>query len=184
MGENQMAELVQQVTSLNLAKQLEELDISDDSNTNDIEDDDEDDYDDFVDEAVKANAEQITRRRMIAVFEEWLIQKSSCPVTFKWEDLGEYFWPRWVRKGNCIDDGSRQVANSSSSSSLGCSWPMGMKCVAGESKTLHILRWHCRRRSSSPFGGGSSSGEGGSKHKCKWYKVPFPVTKSCKCACQ
>ena len=108
---------------------------------------------------------------MIAAFEEWLIQRSSCPVTFQWEDLGEYFWPRWVRKGHCLNDDKKVT----SSSSLGCSWPQGMKCVAGESETLHILRWHCRRRGSNPEQ---------NRHKCKWYKVPFPVTKSCKCACQ
>ena len=30
----------------------------------------------------------------------------------------------------------------------------------------------------------SSGSEDGAKHKCRWYKVPYPVTTTCRCACQ
>ncbi|XP_063229116.1 uncharacterized protein LOC134534565 [Bacillus rossius redtenbacheri] len=39
----------------------------------------------------------------------WLVQRGSCPVRYVWADLGTYFWPRWVRRGEC----GAEVANSS-----------------------------------------------------------------------
>ena len=60
-----------------------------------------------------------------------------------------------------------------------CSWPKGMACVAGETKTLHLLRWHCRRRKAL-----DSTRRGGTRHHCKWDKVPYPVTASCTCSCK
>ena len=59
-----------------------------------------------------------------------------------------------------------------------------MKCVQGEAKILHLLRWHCRRRKKSGSGSSVSGGSSNNKRrKCKWYKVPYPVISSCKCAC-
>lgn len=64
----------------------------------------------------------------------WLMKRSSCPIQFTWKDLGPTFWPRWVRKGDCIDrKGS-------------CSFPTGMHCVPAATITVHILRWQCRDR--------------------------------------
>ena len=104
------------------------------------------------------------------VFEQWLVQKSACPVQFEWNDLGEYFWPRWIKHGTC--QGGGQQAKTS-----GCSWPQGMNCVQDEVEMLQILRWHCRTRRNK------SSSKSLRKRKCKWYKVPYPVTSSCKCSC-
>lgn len=104
------------------------------------------------------------------VFEQWLVQKSACPVQFEWNDLGEYFWPRWIKHGTC--QGGGQQAKTS-----GCSWPKGMNCVQDEVEMLQILRWHCRTRRNK------SSSKSLRKRKCKWYKVPYPVTSSCKCSC-
>ena len=101
------------------------------------------------------------------VFEQWLVQKSACPVQFEWTDLGEYFWPRWIRHGTCQPGGQPQKS--------GCSWPQGMNCVQDEVEMLQILRWHCRTR--------RNKGKSLRKRKCKWYKVPYPVTSSCKCSC-
>ena len=101
--------------------------------------------------------------QMVSVFQQWLVKKSSCPVTYRWNDLGEYFWPRYVKTGSC------------DSTSKSCSWPRGMKCVQNEVQPLNILRWHCRRRKKS---------KRSRRHRCQWYKVPYPVTSSCKCACQ
>ena len=101
------------------------------------------------------------------VFEQWLVQKSACPVQFEWNDLGEYFWPRWIRHGTCQPGGQPHKS--------GCSWPQGMNCVQDEVEMLQILRWHCRTR--------RNKGKSLRKRKCKWYKVPYPVTSSCKCSC-
>ena len=75
----QVAELVEQVSELNLEKELEDM-------GNDV---------------VVEDASKVVRHEMIAVFKQWLIRKSSCPVAYSWHDLGEYFWPRWVVKGEC-----------------------------------------------------------------------------------
>lgn len=131
-----MANLVEQVDNLKLPKALKEL---------------------SSDTQIDSQA--------IAIFQQWLVRQSSCPVNLKWADLGEYFWPRWIRQGECQQQYGR-----------GCSWPKGMHCVQGQVEMLQILRWHCRKRH-------NRAKNGGKKRKCKWYKVPYPVTSSCKCAC-
>ncbi|XP_005101021.1 uncharacterized protein LOC101851957 isoform X2 [Aplysia californica] len=89
--------------------------------------------------------------------QSWLTRQASCPVYFKWEDLGLLFWPRWVRRGMCGEEAnsmSSSTSSSSSSSSSGsaseksvsCSWPPGMHCVPARSKKLKILRWQCRNQ--------------------------------------
>ena len=177
IGEDQMAELTRQVTALNLASELKELSAS-------------------VDEDIP------TVSKMVDVFEQWLVKKSSCPVTYTWTDLGEYFWPRYIKQGKCSgDSGNKKTSSNDSSdeydyvdekgvdkttSTGGCSWPEGMKCVQGESKILHLLRWHCRRRKkvTSSSSSSTSNASNNKRRKCKWYKVPYPVISSCKCACQ
>jgi len=168
MSEDQNAQLVEQLNSLNLSQELEELSGS------------------------QSNA---INSQAVAIFQQWLVKKSSCPVNFKWIDLGEYFWPRWIRQGACEKNNQNQTNTNNeslfettqtaesfeetiageNSSSIGCSWPQGMNCVQGEVQMLQILRWHCRTR--------HDRAKNAKRRKCKWYKVPYPVTASCKCAC-
>ena len=169
MSEEQVSQLVEQLNNLNLSQELEELSGS------------------------QSNA---INSQAVAIFQQWLVKKSSCPVNFKWIDLGEYFWPRWIRQGACEKNQNQTlIANrdtietqtesgpeaiggeepSENSSSIGCSWPQGMNCVQGEVQMLQILRWHCRTR--------HDRAKNAKRRKCKWYKVPYPVTASCKCAC-
>ena len=169
MSADQMAELARQVTSLNLAAELKELSASVDEDLPNVS-------------------------KMVDIFEQWLVKKSSCPITYTWTDLGEYFWPRYIKQGKCSGDSSVNKLSDDSDeydynddkkvekSTGGCSWPEGMKCVQGEHKTLHLLRWHCRRRKKSALS--SSTNVNNKRRKCKWYKVPYPVISSCKCACQ
>ncbi len=140
MSEDQVAKLVEQVEHLRLVDELQEL-----------------------------SASQVIDDTAVAVFQQWLVRKSSCPVNFTWIDLGEYFWPRWVRQGSCQSD--KQYG----AQIKGCSWPQGMNCIQGEVEMLQILRWHCRTR--------HNRSKSAKRRKCKWYKVPYPVTSSCKCSC-
>ncbi len=100
--------------------------------------------------------EESVRTRMIGVFQEWLIQKSSCPVSYKWKDLGDYFWPRWIKQGRCggiatdpaieeedaegdyddedAEEESAEEMSSSPGQNFGCSWPPGMRCGKGKTK--------------------------------------------------
>lgn len=36
-----------------------------------------------------------------ALLRAWLVRRATCPVHFVWADLGPYFWPRWLRRGEC-----------------------------------------------------------------------------------
>ena len=187
MSSEQVAQLVEQVSNLQLEKELKEI-----AGTLDHQ----------------ASRDGVQLEKMVSVFQQWLVKKSSCPVTYEWRDLGEYFWPRWIKTGSCSnqegdisdesvgyednyeDDYASEEEDSRASSkanSRGCSWPQGMSCVQGEVKHLHILRWHCRRRRTtrkSKRSGGHHSRAGRKNHRCQWYKVPYPVTQSCKCSCQ
>ncbi|XP_052775068.1 noggin-2-like [Mya arenaria] len=57
---------------------------------------------------------------------------STCHVKYKWEDLGQLFWPRFVKKGSCDSSGP-------------CSWPQGTRYQQCHDKTLQFLRWICKK---------------------------------------
>ncbi|CAG5135926.1 unnamed protein product, partial [Candidula unifasciata] len=86
---------------------------------------------------------------VLEVVKSWLMQKSSCPVYYRWEDLGLLYWPRWVRIGMCsIKDTPLFKLGSETASKIPkfspCSWPPGMHCVPAKARRLKILRWQCR----------------------------------------
>ena len=86
-----------------------------------------------------------------------------------------YIFEEMARNHGIINLTKMSIIAGESSSSIGCSWPQGMNCVQGEVQMLQILRWHCRTR--------HDRAKNAKRRKCKWYKVPYPVTASCKCAC-
>ncbi|XP_030646743.1 noggin-1 [Chanos chanos] len=86
----------------------------------------------------------------------WLWSYSFCPVVYTWNDLGNRFWPRFVRVGSCYSKRS-------------CSVPEGMVCKPAKSTHITILRWRCLQR------------KGGLK--CAWISVQYPIITECKCSC-
>lgn len=66
------------------------------------------------------------------ILRQYLWASSYCPVVYKWKDLGERFWPRWINIGDCYKRAS-------------CSIPAGMTCQPSESTDLTVLWWRCRR---------------------------------------
>ncbi|XP_010790623.1 noggin-1 [Notothenia coriiceps] len=88
--------------------------------------------------------------------QQWLWAYSFCPVLYTWTDLGNRFWPRFVRVGSCLSKRS-------------CSVPEGMVCKPANSTHLTILRWRCVQR------------KGGLK--CAWIPVQYPIITDCKCSC-
>lgn len=118
-----------------------------------------------------------TVSRAVGAFQQWLVKKSSCPVHFEWQDLGEFFWPRYVRQGAC--EGTSRGAGEEATTS--CSWPRGMTCNPADAEVLQILRWHCRRRKTPDLLGLTTRQKIRKSYKCRWIKVPYPVTSSCKC---
>ena len=118
---------------------------------------------------------------VLNAIKRWLVKKSSCPVQYQWQNLGDYFWPPWIRQGSCVDNGE-------------CSWPPGMHCVAAESKTIKIFRWNCRKR---PWKLHSKKPKSTSRklkkntvrkkrrlrHRCKWERTLYPIVDECFCSC-
>ena len=124
---------------------------------------------------VGAKQHEPTMARALGAFQQWLVKKSSCPVHFEWEDLGEYFWPRWVRTGSCSQKSHHTTTAS-------CSWPGGLTCGPADAEVVQLLRWHCRRRPTPDLLGLTTRQRIRKSYKCRWIKVPYPVTSSCKCA--
>ncbi|KAK6328435.1 hypothetical protein J4Q44_G00004130 [Coregonus suidteri] len=63
----------------------------------------------------------------------WLWSYAFCPVVYTWNDLGNRFWPRYVKVGSCYNKRS-------------CSVPEGMVCKPAKSAHFTILRWRCLQR--------------------------------------
>ncbi len=123
-------------------------------------------------------------KRAVNAFQNWLLKKASCPVTFAWTDLGEFFWPRYLKMGHCgIVNETKTTADRFQTVERGCSWPEGMKCVQGDSQVFHLLRWHCRAKRQYTIKDLNKPTNFDKRRKCQWYKVPYPVTLSCKCSC-
>ena len=186
MSQTQISRLFEEVNSLNLEEDLRQL-IQNRSST--------DMNDNFSSGSIKKDATPDDVSKMASIFTQWLVRKSVCPVTFTWIDLGIYFWPRWIKSGACEADSNSSLYESISSktrdteiiSQGGCSWPKGMKCVQDDVESMQILRWHCRKRRKSISGrdlfqNNETKGRKKHTHKCKWYKVPYPITSSCKCS--
>ena len=86
----------------------------------------------------------------------WLHQETSCPVRYRWKDLGIRFWPRYIKEGFC-------------DSSKSCSIPAGMKCKSSAQAKMIILRWYCQGILEQKF--------------CTWIRIQYPVISECKCQC-
>lgn len=134
-----------------------------------------------------------TVNRAVGAFQQWLVKKSSCPVSFQWTDLGEYFWPRYIRQGKCkggkkglsggVAREGRSIDGQDEENDIGgsCSWPRGMKCNPADAEVLQILRWHCKRRGAPDLLGLTTRQKIRKSYKCRWIKVPYPVTSTCRC---
>jgi len=140
----------------------------------------------------ESGSERRLSAAVVMELERWLLEQSRCEVMFTWEDMGELFWPRWVRHGRC-------------DSLAVCSWPPGMYCAPAPSDTLRLLHWQCRRRPTVADRGRVTRNNEGSplvpqragsrperrrsrmrsgRHPlCRWKKVPYPVTAECFCSC-
>lgn len=93
------------------------------------------------------------RRRM----QRFLSTYSYCPVLYQWRDLGQRFWPRWIKEGQCksLLEGGRS-----------CSIPAGMTCKRSVADKKTILWWHCRR-----------------EYPCEWIEIQYPIITKCTCSC-
>lgn len=100
---------------------------------------------------------QIKSKRKRRLLQNYLAALTYCPVHYKWIDLGQRFWPRWIRQGDC--SGNEKGVRS-------CSFPSGMSCKPQRSTSKTVLWWHCESRG-----------------QCQWISIKYPVITTCKCSC-
>lgn len=112
-----------------------------------------------LDKTVLAGGYQLRmrmRQKQRQKVKRFLQAYSHCPVQHRWKDLGERFWPRWIKESRCY------VGRS-------CSIPKGMSCQPHESTNLTLLRWFCPAWDK--------------RRRCSWIQIQYPIVTSCKCAC-
>ncbi|XP_067830319.1 noggin-1-like [Heptranchias perlo] len=97
-----------------------------------------------------------------AQWRRWMVQEATCLLTSWWVDLGDVFWPRWVRHTDCLN------------SKTSCSWPVGMTCKQAQWTQIKLLVWHCWT---------AKEREETLQH-CTWRQIPYPVVTACKCSCR
>ena len=95
-----------------------------------------------------------------------LADYTQCPVVYEWQDLGEKYWPRYVRTGSCSQKKS-------------CSFPAGMGCKPAEQSHLTLLRRFCGARrwgkaEVEPFNPDAT---------CRWISIKYPIVTKCSCSC-
>uniref|UniRef100_A0A1B6FU00 Noggin n=1 Tax=Cuerna arida TaxID=1464854 RepID=A0A1B6FU00_9HEMI len=96
--------------------------------------------------------------------QQFLWAYTSCPVSYRWKDLGLRFWPRWLKEGHCV------------AGKTSCSIPPGMKCRPSSTVHKTILRWHCRPM---VFTNAALQPQ---QRLCQWIKVEYPIVTQCSCA--
>lgn len=135
--------------------------------------------------STSAEKDRVSSKTFASIIEKWLLEKASCPVKYAWEDIGNMFWPRWIKRGECAT-----VPGT-------CSWPPGMHCVESNRSNLHLLRWQCRAPKSKGIGGRRRQSKFVDKKdpwnrrfenepvvlRCQWVRVPYPITSACHCTC-
>ncbi|OQR69297.1 noggin-3-like [Tropilaelaps mercedesae] len=102
----------------------------------------------------------------------FLRKHTECRVTRYWHDLGNRYFPRYIREGRC------QQGN------VSCSIPPGMTCLPHKQRELKLLWWHCTT------GGFSTRTQVNQPHfnlerqKCRWIKIVYNVLSECTCRCK
>ncbi|XP_003746011.1 noggin-1 [Galendromus occidentalis] len=123
-----------------------------------------------VDDLPKNNPEF---RRLLKKF---LRNHSQCKVSRYWADMGDRYFPRYVRKGYC--------AHTNSS----CSIPPGLTCLPEKRKELKLMYWACHiSRFSKRTRVGSDEGDDDfdmENMRCRWRKVVYSVLDECTCRCK
>lgn len=114
----------------------------------------------------------------LRIFRTWLLEWTSCPVEFRWKDLGPLFWPRYIKEGVC-------------QSKSFCSFPAGMKCVPNTFRKLYILKWKCKNIMKIVINNDKVcvterrkfSKSGRKNIDCKWKRSLYRVLDGCICSC-
>ncbi|KAF4522159.1 hypothetical protein B566_EDAN010419 [Ephemera danica] len=109
-------------------------------------------------DGTKVRTSSVGGARLERKLQTFLLARTSCPVVYRWRDLGRRFWPRWIKEGHC-PRGKQS-----------CSLPPGMYCEQDGLEYKRILRWHCTSFEMAA--------------NCGWIPVHYPFVNKCSCKCQ
>ena len=113
-------------------------------------------------ELPRSNGEKrLAGTKFVTKLQQWLYDLSKCPVRYKWVDMGENIFPRFVKRGVC-------------SKKKTCSFPSGMKCNPSKWKSIKLLIYACFKNYSQNNRTSSS---------CKWRSMDIDVLTECSCGC-
>ena len=98
-------------------------------------------------------------KKVTQKFQRWLWNLSRCPVRYKWIDIGENIFPRFIKLGAC-------------SKKKTCSFPAGMKCIKSGWKTVDVLLYTC-----------PNSNINSVTSTCQWRPMRLDILTACKCGC-
>jgi len=90
--------------------------------------------------------------------QHWLFDLSKCPVRYKWIDMGENIFPRFIKRGLC-------------SKKKTCSFPSGMKCNPSKWKSINVLLYTCLKDFNSVA------------KQCRWRPLNVDLLTECACGC-
>lgn len=99
-------------------------------------------------------------KKVTQKFQRWLWNLSRCPVRYRWVDIGEQMFPRYIKVGTC----SRKKT---------CSFPAGMKCIESDWKVINVLLYHCI----------SDNNINSVNPNCQWRPMNLDILTECKCGC-
>lgn len=115
--------------------------------------------------------EQDKKLNMKKKFRKFLHQLSHCDLGYKWIDLGQSVWPRYIKETYCV--------------TKGCSYPSGMMCQRSEKNMIPVtvLYWTCHKGVRSKTRNKASNGNSSGNKGCEWSRVVIKLISQCICSC-
>ena len=108
---------------------------------------------------------------------QWLASKLSCKTDFRWKDMGEFVYPRFLKFGQCDN-------------SVSCSLPPGMFCKPNKLKKLTMYVFAPSTKRSCRYKRHKHNIEvvrqgRKKKNRCRprWLAMDYKIVESCSCQC-
>ncbi|XP_059476395.1 uncharacterized protein LOC132197253 [Neocloeon triangulifer] len=118
---------------------------------------------------------------------ELLFSLANCSTTEQWVTLDRLFWPRQLLFTKCASGGidTDHVGGHQQT----CGWPPGKLACRNVPLNVIILRWICLPKTQDIMnarirrtnGTHTSTNPIDKKFYCKWFPVPYTITKDCEC---
>ena len=113
---------------------------------------------------------------------QWLASKLSCKTDFRWKDMGEFVYPRYLKFGQC-----------GGNNSISCSLPPGMFCKPDKFKglTMYVFapstkrscRYKRQSRKSTEVVRQGRKKKNLFRCRPRWLAMDYQIVESCSCQC-